>query len=707
METVSIIIPVYNTSEYIEHCIKSALNQTYKEIEFIIINDGSTDNSQKILEKIVKVDARVKLYKFAERRGVGSARNFGIEKATGTFIYFLDSDDYLEENSISYLVKYIGENKIIRGRMRNTDLSSSFVVFFEGLFSPKLYIDNRYNLIKNNSVNNFLFKKEFITQNNFAFSEKITVYSDLYFLIPALYNVNLVPYLDEAVYFRRRRNDPINNPSLRQLDLELRIHEYTTMYMDLKNKYDEPLINNFLDKHFLNFYRKEIVPFLTKNTRIDSLFPIINKITNRIDSDLLATYDWVLKVELNAIRSGKINKFKRINKRHHFLRDLKVALSSRKQLYIFLYKWFFLKLPIKKKLVFFESFMGKSYSDSPKYIYEYMLKNNYHYRYVWSFGKDTNIPGNARKVTRFSLSYFYHLARAKYWISNSRLPIYLAKREGNVYLQTWHGTPLKQLVFDIKDIYSADPKYKENFYKQSRRWDYLSSPNQYSSDIFRRAFKYEKEVLEFGYPRNDILYLNSNIKHINSLKRSLNLPLNKKVILYAPTWRDDDFYARGKYNFALRLNLELLQERLGDQYIILLRMHYFIANKIDLTAYKGFAYDFSDYNDIAELYLVSDILITDYSSVLFDYANLKRPILFYAYDLDKYRDQLRGFYLDIEKDVPGPILKTSKEVVEAIKNIDEVKEVYSKKYEEFYQSFCSWDDGKASEKTVKTVFEKG
>src|SRR5690625_6839238 len=113
------------------------------------------------------------------------------------------------------------------------------------------------------------------------------------------------------------------------------------------------------------------------------------------------------------------------------------------------------------------------------------------------------------------------------------------KRQGNIYLQTWNGTPLKTLVFDMCDIYSADPKYKENFYKQSRRWDYLSSPNQYSSDIFRRAFKYEKEVLEFGYPRNDILYLNSNIKHINSLKRSLNLPLNKKVILYAQTWKDD------------------------------------------------------------------------------------------------------------------------------------------------------------------------
>src|SRR5699024_1567020 len=190
----------------------------------------------------------------------------------------------------------------------------------------------------------------------------------------------------------------------------------------------------------------------------------------------------------------------------------------------------------------------------------------------------------------------------------------------------------KKLVFDMDDIYSADPNYKRNFYEQSRRWDYLSSPNGYSSDIFKRSFLFDKEMLEFGYPRNDILYTRNNAKDIKKLKKKMNIPHDKKVILYAPTWRDDDFIARGKYNFSLKLDLQDMQKRLGDEYIVILRMHYFIANALDIEPFKGFAYDFSTYDDIAELYLISDILITDYSSVFFDYANLKRPILFFTYD---------------------------------------------------------------------------
>src|SRR5699024_9544165 len=117
-----------------------------------------------------------------------------------------------------------------------------------------------------------------------------------------------------------------------------------------------------------------------------------------------------------------------------------------------------------------------------------------------------------------------------------------------------------------------------------------------------------------------------------TLKRKLNLPLDKKVLLYAPTWRDDEFYSKGNYRFTLQLDLQKMQDELGDEYIILLRMHYVIASQLDIFEFKGFAYDYSDYDDINELYLVSDVLITDYSSVFFDYANLKRPILFYTYD---------------------------------------------------------------------------
>jgi CDP-glycerol glycerophosphotransferase len=119
---------------------------------------------------------------------------------------------------------------------------------------------------------------------------------------------------------------------------------------------------------------------------------------------------------------------------------------------------------------------------------------------------------------------------------------------------------------------------------------------------------------------------------------------------------------------------------------------------------EGFVYNFSKYDDIAELYLISDLLITDYSSVFFDYANLKRPILFFTYDLEKYRDTLRGFYIDIETEVPGPLVKTTDEIIDAVTNIEQVKAQYQAIYDDFYNKYCGWDDGKAAEKVVKTVF---
>src|SRR5690625_2711264 len=147
-----------------------------------------------------------------------------------------------------------------------------------------------------------------------------------------------------------------------------------------------------------------------------------------------------------------------------------------------------------------------------------------------------------------------------------------------------------------------------------------------------------------------------------------------------------------------------MRNKLGDEYIILLRMHYVIASQLDISEFKGFAYDYSDYDDISELYLVSDILITDYSSVFFDYANLKRPILFYTYDLEKYRDTLRGFYIDMEKEVPGPLLENTEEVIHAIETIDEVEEAYRERYDMFYNRFCCWDDGQAAKQVVERVF---
>ena len=216
---------------------------------------------------------------------------------------------------------------------------------------------------------------------------------------------------------------------------------------------------------------------------------------------------------------------------------------------------------------------------------------------------------------------------------------------------------------------------------------------------------FNKKMLETGYPRNDILHAKSKDQMADRLRHKLGIPKDKKTVLYAPTWRDDEYYGKGKYKFSLELDLKLLRERLSNDYVLLLRTHYFIADNVDVTGVEDFVYNVSKYDDIAELYLISDILITDYSSVFFDYTNLKRPMIFFMYDLEKYRDILRGFYIDVEKELPGPIVFTSEEVVKAIENIDSIKKEYEDKYKDFYHKFCAWEKGDASEKVAKAVFD--
>src|SRR5699024_4421147 len=170
-----------------------------------------------------------------------------------------------------------------------------------------------------------------------------------------------------------------------------------------------------------------------------------------------------------------------------------------------------------------------------------------------------------------------------------------------------------------------------------------------------------------------------------------------------PTWRDDQYHGPGQYKFVLQLDLNRLREELSDENVIALRMHYFISDNLDLSEFEGFAFDFSKYNDINDLYIISDLLITDYSSVFFDYANLKKPILFYTYDLNKYKDELRGFYIDMLNDLPGPLLYNTDEVIQNNENIENVKKYYESKYKEFYQNFCNLDDGNATKRVVEKV----
>ncbi len=366
------------------------------------------------------------------------------------------------------------------------------------------------------------------------------------------------------------------------------------------------------------------------------------------------------------------------------------------------------KLP-KKEIIVFESFLGKQYSCNPRAIYELLQEQDRDFTYYWSVDhrfKSRFEKHGVRTIQRFSIKWFIVMMRAKYWVFNSRLPYWIPKPADTVYLQTWHGTPLKKLALDMDEVLmpgTTTEMYKRNFVTEASRWDYLVSPNPYSSEIFTRAFDFQHELLETGYPRNDYLfqYEDSDVQRV---KETLGIPEDKKVILYAPTWRDNEYHFIGKYKFAIQMDLERMEEELGDEYVIVMRLHYLVSDKLNLKDFKSFAVDASNYPDIRELYIISDLLITDYSSVMFDYGVLQRPMIFYVYDIDSYRDQLRGFYFDFEKEAPGPLVRTTEEIIDNVKDADKIRIDYQQQVEWFEETFHSLEDGHAAERVVERVF---
>jgi CDP-glycerol glycerophosphotransferase len=356
---------------------------------------------------------------------------------------------------------------------------------------------------------------------------------------------------------------------------------------------------------------------------------------------------------------------------------------------------------MKKKMIIFESYWGKNYECNPRALYEYIDKNYPKYKTVWSLRDPlTHIEGSAEKIRMHSLKYYYYMATAKYFVNNVNFPDFYRKRKDAVELQTMHGTPLKTLGLDVPGEIKPG-KNKEKYLEKNRRWDYLCVPSDYVENIAKRAFDHRAEVIRTGYPRNDKLFFDNRSDKIAQIKKRLGIPENKKIIFYAPTWRVKNY-------FRIEIDLPRLKELFGDNYVFLIKLHHYVAKSvhIDEEALEGFVYNESSYDDIRDLYLIADILITDYSSVMFDFAILNRPILLYTYDLENYRDNLRGMYFDIIKEAPGPICLTNEDLIRELQNIDRFRENYGKKLDTFRKKFNTYDHGQASEQCFRKMFQK-
>lgn len=402
------------------------------------------------------------------------------------------------------------------------------------------------------------------------------------------------------------------------------------------------------------------------------------------------------------------------SKNNVFFRKIfrKILLISNKLRYTS-YK---LKFKVNDKVVLFEAFGGRSYTCSPKAIYEKMLTmpKFKDYIFVWAFVDVDKHKVKQDKRTKIvktnSKEYFKYYSTAKYWIVNSIIPEGITKKKGQVYVQCWHGTPLKRLRYDIEVNGSALNTVKEIRKKNdidAKRFDYFLSPSAFCTEKFISAFnlkKLNKEdiILEAGYPRNEYLF-NYTEKDVAKLKKELGIPKEKKVILYAPTFRDNQYTSGVGYTYNLNIDFDRLKEKIGKEYVVIFRTHYFIANSFEFEKYKGFIYNMSNHDDVNECYILSDIIITDYSSVFFDFANLKRPMLFYMYDLAEYKGKLRDFYLDLNE-LPGPIVETQEDLENEILNIKEYDKKYKEKYINFTNKFNYLDSGDCSKQVIQKIF---
>ena len=371
------------------------------------------------------------------------------------------------------------------------------------------------------------------------------------------------------------------------------------------------------------------------------------------------------------------------------------------------------------KVILFSTFDGRSYGDSPKAIYEYMLTDSRFddYTFIWAFRNPKEYKfllenKNTYFVQPMTSQYYAACATAKYWLFNYRISDFIYPRDEQVYVQLWHGTPLKRLGYDIAisdNIMNSQKEIREKYKIDAAKFKYILAPSEFAGEKFATAWNLkaigkEDSVLVAGYPRNDFL-INYTADDVEQIKSELDIPKDKKVILYAPTWRDNQHDSELGYVYEPEADFDRLREALSDEYIILFRAHYLVANSFDFDRYKGFVWDVSGVSDINRLYIAADMLITDYSSVFFDYANLGRPIAFYMYDFDAYANSIRGFYVDVSE-LPGKIVKTTDELISEIRGVDFDSFDFDKAYPNFRPKFNYLDDGTAAKRVAEAVIEE-
>lgn len=350
----------------------------------------------------------------------------------------------------------------------------------------------------------------------------------------------------------------------------------------------------------------------------------------------------------------------------------------------------------RQETVFMECFGGTGTGDGPRAVCDALLEDRPDLDLVWSVDDASVVPvPGTRAVLRGTAEWFEAVGSARLLVTNNTLPESVRKAPGQVHVQTWHGTPLKRIGSDIAHQRMSTDHYLRLLLREAQRWDFLVSPSPFCTQIFRRAFDYDGQVLEIGRPSNDLLVRADAPRRRVEVRARLGIPDDHTVLLYAPTWRDNAWKG-GTWERVVHLDGAAVTAARPDV-TVLVRGHANTATRPRVPGSEQ-VIDVTSYPDIARLYLAADVLVTDYSAAMFDFALTDRPMIFLAPDLGHYRDRLRGLYLDLEEVAPGPIVSTTEEVLDCLGD-----DSWSLARKQMRAVYAPHDDGAVTERLLSAV----
>lgn len=732
---VSVIVPVYNIEKYIERCLLSLVNQTLQEIEILCIDDGSTDGSALILDELQEQYPDKIKVSHIPNGGVSNARNLALQLAQGEFIGFVDGDDFVRRDMFEELY-----NKAVED---NSDIvSSSYISMFEKksyiihaddmqYYGKSVYECPELLTCDVSFLWNKIFRRSMLEENNLHF-EKFKVFEDMLFVDQAFLVANRISKVNTPFYYYRRirTGSATNTFSVNLFDLFEALELLYDFYKkhNAFEKFNDMLLFITLNHSFIRFrtvipYQEELINL--KLRFLDTAFKFFNKhfpdwqkneyfysVRNVYMENYISKEYWTDYIKYAAVsdlpdefrdkadeikkrtagtadtkKSEEPDKPNSREKKIKFLSDYELGVLYKK----------YCKKGINKKAILIDSQHGDNLSGNMFYLLKQLFSDSKYSRLkvylvyrgekLSSFKEKLNFYNlNPVLVDNRSKDYVKALATSKYLFNDTSFPIFFNKRSEQIYLNTWHGTALKTLGVSSKgEIYRLG-NLQRNFCSA----DYVLCPNEHMKNVFDNDYYLSTlgnaSYMFAGYPRNSVFFEKPNQRIVEE-----NDLHNKQVIMYMPTWRgsienieDDDLY---KYLFEI-------DSKLDDNQVMYVNLHPYVADLIDYSCFKHIKSVSSKY-ETYDFLNCCDVLITDYSSVFFDFAVSGKKIILFTYDREDYLAD-RGMYFPLSY-FPFCSVETTDDLVSAIR--DDNKQDTS----EFINEFCLYDNADVSQEILDYI----